>query len=191
VIEGSVIRYDAEGFEIDTCAPNADCAVSSTRFQVRANGLSFWLPQPAYVRVTYQITRFFSCQQALEVSTIPTWGGVRNPYPANNELLLAVVDGGGTFDTSPYKIDRVQLGCRPTTRGCGGPPPDEYALLFLPAAYPEGALRVGMGESRRINLAGPMGTDRWVAQNLRSFQTEYCDDYWNFAWFIVSQPLRL
>jgi hypothetical protein len=184
VLEGSVVRNLTDGFDIDTCGPNADCAASIAHFVVRAPGLSFLLPEGAFVRVTYSITRFRACQQSIEVSTIPSWGGVQNPYQPSNVLLLAVSDGGGTFDSSPYKIDRVALGCRPTTQGCGSVKPDEYALVLTPTAVPERALRVGMGETRRMDLGVADLPFSWVVRNLRSFQSEYCDDYWNFAWFV-------
>jgi hypothetical protein len=188
VLEGRITRRLANGFEIDTCGPNADCDSLLTTVTVSAPGLDFWLPTGALVRVTYQITRFFACQQALEVSTIPTWNGLENPYQPNNALVLAVVDGGGTFSSSPYKVDRVALGCRPMSQGCGGVPPDDYALVFTSTAVPERSMRVGMGQSNTIDFSPGGSVGILTVRNLRSFQTEYCDDYWNFAWFLRYLP---
>jgi hypothetical protein len=189
VLEGRVTRRVANGFEIDSCGPNADCDSLLTNVTVSAPGLDFWLPTGALVRVTYLITRFFACQQALEVSTIPAWNGLMNPYQPNDALMLAVVDGGGTFSSSPYKVDREALGCRPMSQGCGGVAPDEYALMFITTAVPERRIRVAMGQSNTIDLYSD-GSFQGIltARNLRSFQTEYCDDYWNFAWFLRFQP---
>jgi len=184
VLEGRVTRTFAGGFDVDSCAPNADCDSLVTTVTVNASGVGLWPPPSALVRVTYQITRFFACQQALEVSTIPTWNGLENPVQPNNALLLAVVDGGGTFTSSPYKVSRVALGCRSNTQGCGGVPPDEYALVFTPTAAPERAVRVEMGQGRPIELSQAPAGHTWLVRNLRSFQTEYCDDYWNFAWYL-------
>ena len=143
------------------------------------------------MRVTYSITRFHACQQALEVSTIPSWGGLQNPFQPSSALLLAVADGGGTFDGSPYKIDRMALGCRATTQGCGSIKPDEYALLFTSVTSTETTFRVLMGESLRMELGQPDVPNSWIVHNLRSYQTEYCDDYWNFAWFVRYDPPTL
>jgi hypothetical protein len=188
VLEGRVTRRVANGFEVDSCGPNADCDSLLTTVTVSAPGLEFWLPTGALVRVTYQITRFFACQQALEVSTIPTWNGLENPYQPNNALVLAVVDGGGTFSSSPYKVDREALGCRPMTQGCGGVPPDEYALMFTSTTDPQWRMRVRMGVDNTIDVSWGGSPGIWSVRNLRSFQTEYCDDYWNFAWFMRYRP---
>jgi hypothetical protein len=189
VLEGRITRAQLDSFELDTCPPNADCAATFARIEVLAPGLNARMPVGAFVRVTYQITRFFACQQALEVSTIPSWGGVENPYHAKSALLLAISDGGSTFETSPYKIDRVPLGCRPITPGCSSVKPDEYALTFHATVGTGGGIQVGMGESELLDLGQP--AFRYLARNLRSFQTEYCDDYWNFAWFLAYAPPTL
>jgi hypothetical protein len=184
VLEGRITRSLADSFELDTCAPNADCAVTLVRIEVRVPGLNAYLPLGAFVRVTYQITGGYGCGQALEVSAMPTWGGVANPYPHNSALMLAISDGGGTFTSSPYEIDRVALGCRPITPSCSSEKPDEYALVFLPGAGSGGSVQVGMGESKVLDLGQPLLS--YMARNLRSFQTEHCDDYGNFAWVITT-----
>ena len=190
VLEGRITRSSAFGFEIDTCAPNADCEALLTNIRVSAPGLSFWLPAGAFVQVTYQITKFYACQQGLQVITIPSWGGVQSPFQPH-QLLLAVSDGGNTFSSSPYRIERVALGCRSPTQGCGGVPPDEYALVVISTAVPERRVRVGMGESKVIDLSSGPFLGHWTVRNLRSYQTDICDDYWNFAWFVSFQPLLI
>jgi len=200
-LDGVITRIGPTEFEIDTCAPNADCVPSLALFEVEAPGLSLRqvLGEGAFVRVTYLIGRFFACQQSLEVSSIPTWGGVQNPASMMGDtLLLAVSDGGGTFDGSPYTVDRMALGCQPVTQGCGSVTPDEYALVLSPTAEPESAISVGMGQTMQLNNLQPLPSNWpsswarfWTVRNLRSYQTEYCDDYWNFAWYLVWSPPAL
>ncbi len=198
-LNGAIIRIGPTTFEIDTCAPNADCVPSLALFEVEAPGLSLEqaLVSGAFVRVTYLIDRFYACQQSLEVSTIPTWGGVPSPVDEMGDtLLLAVSDGGGTFDGSPYTVDRTALGCQPVTQGCGSVTPDEYELVLSPTAAPESAIRVGMGQTLQLNNLQPPPNNWpsslsrfWMVRNLRSYQTDYCDDYWNFAWYLTwSRP---
>jgi hypothetical protein len=101
--------------------------------------------------VTYLIKRFFACQAALEVTSLSTWNGIPNPSGLGDLLVLAVVDGGATFDGSPYQIDRVALGCHPGTQGCGSIVPDEYALRLTPTAAPATRVEVPMGQSRNVD----------------------------------------
>jgi hypothetical protein len=54
----------------------------------------------------------------------------------------------------------------------------------MPTAAPGRSVIVGMGQTVPIDLLqSPART--WAVRNLRSYQTEYCDDYWNFAWYLA------
>lgn len=184
LLSGALVRVDAGGFDLDTCPPNADCAPSITRFEVEAPGLALELPAGAFVQVSYLISVFYQCQQSLEVSTIPTWGGMDNPAGPSGVLLLGIADGGYTFDDSPYGVERVRLDCTSPTPGCGSVPPGEYALELAPTAAPDRVTQLVMGETASIDLLQTKVPGGWLARNLRSYQTDYCDDYWNFAWWV-------
>ena len=192
VLEGAITRVEANMFEIETCPPTADCPVSLVRFEVEASGLSLSpivFRPGALVRVKYRLWMYYACEQSFEVSAIASWGGVRNPFQPTNALLLAIGDVGSTFEDSPYRIDRQPLGCRPANNSACAP--DEYALVLTPTAAPDSSFRVGMGESKVVDLLQGPVANAWLIRNLRSYQSDICDDYGNFAWYVVYHPPTL
>jgi hypothetical protein len=128
------------------------------------------------------VTRFRACQQSLEITTADATDGSTSPAPAG-QLLLAVVDGGEVLAGAPHAVDRVPLGCS-SEKACGSVAPDEYAFDFKSASGAASPLRVYMGETATWTNGGKPFTVR----NLRSFQTTYCDDYWNWAYTIYADP---
>jgi hypothetical protein len=69
--------------------------------------------------------------------------------------------------------------------GCGGPShPDNYFFVFSSVAFPEKTTRVDMGVFD-IQNSGKFMLD---ARNLRSYQTDLCDDYWNYAYYLAYRP---
>ena len=59
---------------------------------------------------------------------------------------------------------------------CGGKAPIE-------GVGAAGAGGVAMGATEQFVASGRT----FRARNLRSFQTEWCDDYWNWAYWVVEQ----
>jgi hypothetical protein len=188
LLEGIVTTVSGTTFTVDSCAPNADCLPGTlTTFEVSAPGLELALVAKMAVRVEYSFTAIFGCQQSLEVTTLSTWGGLSSGWP-DGALVLAIVDGGTTFNDSPYIVGRVALGCAiDAGRGCGGPVPDEYALAFAPSGALSRATRAYMGQTILTQLEAPPGF-AVIARNLRSYQTTLCDDYWNFAYYLALAP---
>jgi hypothetical protein len=192
VVEGVVTAASATFFTVNSCPPNADCPADTlTTFDIDAPDFQVALEPRFLVRVKYSITRFWACQQSLEVTALQSWGGLRNDaqWPAG-ALVLAIVDGGGPFADSSYTVERQALGCDVDAgRGCGGITPDEYAFVFAPKNAPDQGTVVPMGDTRltAMRLGQP---NEIAARNLRSFQTALCDDYWNFAYWlgVVSIP---
>jgi hypothetical protein len=171
---GRVTASDATSLTValaDTCDGDAACAPRLLRIEAQAPGLDLTAFPREEVQVRASVTRFRACQQALEITTTA------------GRLLLVVVDGAGPFDTgSPYGVERIRLGCS-SEKGCGSVPPDDYALEFTGLTGPP-PLRVHMGETG----PGTNGESSLRVRNLRSFQSEACDDYWNFAYTISPSP---
>jgi hypothetical protein len=107
-------------------------------------------------------------------------------------FLLALVDGGGPLPSSTYTVSRAKLPCEfdagPSCNGSMdvGPQAFSFAVKNGDAARPPVELR--MGETREIDLQPPGALGTVVAHNLRSYQTTICDDYWNYAYYLVGRP---
>jgi hypothetical protein len=191
VLQGAITEVTDTSFTLDSCPPNADCISRLTKFEVHAFDLRLRVDPGSFVRVEYQIGRFFSCQQALEVRSLSEWGGVVGPnVPNNDTLLFAVADGGGPFADSPYTVERFAVPCESDVdagSGCGSVPPGNYAFAFAPKGQPEKTVRLFMGETGIVDLETG-GHGIITARNLRSYQTGACDDYWNFAYYLQWFP---
>jgi hypothetical protein len=183
-VTGKITGGDARSLVMDDCETGQDCIPDGIRIDVDAPDLDLTMIPRVWARVRYRFSHFRACQLSLEITTAnPTDGS--SPADPAGLLLLAVNDGGEALEDSPFTVDRVRLGCH-LAPGCGSPAPDEYAFDFHPTAQGPGAsVRVYMGEMGSWQI----GPRSYKAHNLRSYQTEVCDDYWNFAYTIVSRSL--
>jgi hypothetical protein len=181
-LRGMITGGDASSLVIDTCDGNQSCVPNSVRIEVGAPGLDLTTVPRVRVDVKFQIKFFRACQASLEITTVDPADGSAVSASAG-QLLLAVVDGGLTLPGSPYSVVQAPLGCL-SAKGCGSPAPDVYAFDFSMAGDSASALRVYMGETTPWTSGG----HSYKVRNLRSFQSIACDDYWNFAYYIVAAP---
>jgi hypothetical protein len=199
VWSGLVTSSDATSIVVDTCgdatsivadggltdagATDAGCVATTIRLEAHAPGLDLSSFPHVRVRVRAKVSRFFACQQALEVTTADAADGDAQNAPG--ALLLAVNDGGDTLGGSPYGVAHVSLGCSPAPV-CNGPGTagDEYAFDFSDSADLTHRIRVYMGET----VPWTLGASSYTIRNLRSFQPTDCDDYWNWAYWIYADP---
>lgn len=177
----AVTNVAASLITLDSCPPNADCIPFVEKITVEAPYFTpqNYVPKGAFVRVRAHFHRPWGCSAAVEIRSVSSWGGVPNPAGPGGVLYLAAGDGT-TFTESdaPFAIKPIALGCANGEVGCGGLPPDDYLLRFEPAGG-GASLDVKMASLR--NLTDANGR-RYDIRNLRSFQTGFCDDYWNWAW---------
>jgi hypothetical protein len=192
-VNATIVSTAAESFTVDTCPPNADCAGTIATVSVKAVGLDLprALPIGTQVRIRFSVSRFFACQRELHVTTLESWGGLKNPFGAGDVVLLDVIDGGAPAADAPFALDIQALGCvAKEVTGCGGRAPDDYTFWFTPKTAGAAPVSVHMGETKALPLGGtPLGT--WAVRNLRSFQSEACDDYWNWSyWLAYQSPVK-
>ncbi len=169
----------------DAGAVDAGCVPSVLQIDAVAPGLDLTRFPLVWVRVKAAMSFFRTCQQALEITTADPIDGSTPSGPAG-QLLLAVVDGNGiAFDDSPYKVVHVRLGCTPGPT-CNGSAldADDYAFEFSRPGDTAAPAHVYMGETVTWKTAAA----DFTVQNLRSFQTGNCDDYWNWAYTIYADP---
>lgn len=179
---GQVVKTDKNTFVLDTCPPNADCMAMFTTVSIAATDLELWIPQSAYVSLKYELLPAWgSCTKRITLRNVSTWGGSPNPAGAGDAIFFVGTDGVIEHPDAPFVVDRVPLGCS-AEPGCGGYQPDDYALSFSLKAGEAGTL-VAMGQTVTL-----VNQEPWQVRNLRSYQTPWCDDYWNWAWYAAWVP---
>ena len=186
-VSGWVTEVDGTTFSLDTCAAGTGCSPDVFRFAIDAPDLTVTLPMGRQVTVTWQLSSTLgrACLRALVVNDGLPSEVASGTWPA---LWLAGADS--TIQPSiPLAFSVVQqaLFCNPspsTTHQCGGTsPPDDYALVFTPSSG-EPPLSLATGKTGTLTLTPAPGPQQHLTvRNLRSYQTENCDDYWNWGWW--------
>ncbi len=184
VVDGLVVSASANSFNLDACPPNADCKGTTYTFTVDAPGLTIGLKPGTKVRTRHRIGAVWACTVDLVVTSLPGWGAVASPV--EGALLLAANDGGEPVADAPFLAEHDQLGCHPAPT-CNGikTGADEYQFRFRARNVSADQVVVPMGETRDLVVDEASRALPLRVRNLRSFQTERCDDYWNWAYWIA------
>src|SRR5258708_2670823 len=157
----------ADGGGIDAGASDAGCVQSELRIDAHAPGLDLTRFPRVWVRVRAQVSFFYHCQQLLEITTVDPSDSSPPAGPAG-QLLLAVFDGGSAFADSPYKVDRVQLGCAPGPTCSGGKTDaDTYAFDFKSTSGNRSPTPADTGE----DVSRKNGRSDFSGPHPRPFQT--------------------
>ena len=191
VISGRVTAVVDSELSVDTCQPGADCMPTVYRFAIEAPGLSVTVPLGRKVTVGWWINVGpWSCARALVVSDgASTDAGAATPAP----LWLAGADSLVSPQLPlPFSVAQQELFCNPNPslgQGCGGNvvPPDDYAFQFTPQSA-DPPLSVATGQTGTLVLTvGANAVQHLTVRSLRSYQTQMCDDYGNWAWWAMGR----
>jgi hypothetical protein len=172
-ISGWVSAADATSFAVDTCVSGSGCATETYQFAVEAPALSLALPIGRRVSVSWSIEAYWGCTQSLVVADA-----------ASTALWFAGTDG--LIDPAlpkPFSVATTAVSCSDPSQsdGCGGMLPGDYAFVFTPLS---GAPSLTLATGQTGTLALTVDTvQHLTVNNLRSYQTELCDDYGNWAWW--------
>jgi hypothetical protein len=177
-ISGRVIAADTSSFTIDTCAAGTGCSSESYRFLIETRDLSLGMPVGRQVSVSWALSAPWSCIQSLVVADA-----------ASTAIWFAATDGLVDPEVAkPFSVEARELSCSaPSQRnGCGWIPVDDYAFVFTPLSG-DPPLTLATGQTGTLTL-GLSTSDvnafqHVTVHNLRSYQSERCDDYWNWAWW--------
>ena len=185
-VTGALATVDAQSFQIDLCSPTADCMPMLVTFTTRAPGLDLrTLPKGSYVTAHVKLTHGWGCTSSIVLTSVADWFGVKNPVDGGGHTYFVASDGSLDAAGSPFKVERVALGCKVGAPSCGGGAPDDYRLQFV---APSMSLEVPMGETRFPIVLAPGET--LTVRNLRSYESGACDDSWNWAyWAVRSETL--
>lgn len=182
---GRVTAVSPRELQLDTCLPCTDCASLSSTLSIDSVSLpaldSIFVPD-TLVHLLASADPF-TCAMTLSVRNEPDWCGIPNPIATDTRLYLALGDGALTPDPMPVSVTKVPLGCLPSTSPvCGGPQnADSYELDFKNTDSGQ-VVRVPMGHTATLDADNG---GQWQVRNLRSYQTSYCDDYYNWADWIA------
>ncbi len=182
-LEGVSLNLNDGGFMINTCPKGVTCDLSAVLTLTFASpGLSPSIPDGALVQIDVQTSsNFWTCTQSILVRNLPTWDGFQSPLGAYPVVLVAGVDGTPTFAGAPFGVTAAPLGCYPpdpATMGCV-----ERDELRFDVAAKTGTIPVAQGETATFLLDVGSTTQSLRFRNLRSFQSGWCDDYWDYAWW--------
>jgi len=186
--DARVIESYEGGVTLDACPPNADCLPWIYKLQFAAPYLYNVIPLNAFVRVSVAVDVPWGCAHAVSVVNVPEWGGYPNPVSPDPVLWLAGADGTyAAAPNSPFSVEAQALGCYPNEEpGCGKK--EDYVLWFKSPNTSE-VLDVHMGQEREWVQAGYGGAHVLTVKNLRSYETGWCDDYWNWGYFIYGSGM--
>ena len=186
-IEGVVIKTTPTDLAIDTCPPNADCDVSAV-YNLAADSPGFVMDVPAgtFVQIDVLIDFPWGCANTIMARNLPSWGGLVGPGGDVPSLLFEGSEGASqALDGSPFSLASTALGCHPDAEpGCGKE--DEFRFDVTSAS---GVLPVYQGETKAFDVIEGGALKTLLFRNLKSFETGWCDDYWNWAYWAVPAPL--
>jgi hypothetical protein len=185
-LQGSISGGDEDTFVLDSCPPNADCMPMLSKIYLP--GSYAWIPPGTFVTLQLDVQQPWGCLQRMLIMNLPVWGGEPNPNGGEASMLFAAADGTyETFPESPFGIAAQPLGCYPGAPGCGGETPDDYMLLFFEMNSQDNMVTVPMGNGASWWLSNG---SLWYVQNLRSYASGACDDYWNWSYRITMQGIK-
>lgn len=187
IVEGAVTKASAGSLEIDACGPAADCLPMLHQVKVSSPGLALTVPVGAFVRLHVNVYIPWGCEERIMITNLPVWQGTPNPVVSEPRLWLAGSEGSASLlESAPFWLDKVKLDCGPVEdAGCGQPA--HYVMQFTPAGQPDLAVNVAPGETKSLALPDTPGA---VATNLKSYETGYCDDYWNWGYWIAPSAVK-
>ena len=190
---GKITSVDVAGFTLDLCGTESNCAPLLVKFTIEARGLIIDLKVGVFVTVTAEFFNFYGCHHNLVVTNLATLGGVSNPVDDRAGLALVVTDGYLQPAQDLWKTTARRehcLGGSPImdpkyeelpAAGLMFPLPDNYTLHFAPRSGTGAALDLRM-EQTAVWAPGP-ATTQYRLHNLRSFQLDATDAYWDWAYW--------
>jgi hypothetical protein len=190
-ILGRVSSCSADEVVVDTCEPSTGCQPALYRLSVSAPGLTLAIPVGREVWATWAFTGgvWGSSEQ---VGILDGAGGADTTDGTRAVWLWAVDPSTDGTVAGLFQVETQALLCNPSSgskQASGGFfPPNDYAFRF--SATSGGAqVTLATGQSGTLTVLTSAGQEQHLTvHNLRSYQTEKKDDYWNWAWWAAGRP---
>ncbi len=186
---GTARSVTATSFELE--CTEGDCAAERVAIRFEAPGLDATrsLTEGASVRVTASLNYFFACVTGIAVETNAPAGDAGTS--AEPGLLFSVGEGARPpTNIVTVSFDKIDCSYPWKSKSCGGVGDDEVGIYAMTARAPFLAhpLTVRMGRTAQSAISGSARVFR--ERNLRSYQTDGCDDYWNWAGWVAIEGGR-
>jgi hypothetical protein len=186
-IEGMVTASTSTHLTIDNCPPGDTCDAGAIyELEIAAPSVALGVNPGVLVQIDVSIQYPWGCSNTFMARNLPTWSGLTSPMGDYPYLLFAGADGVmETLGGAPFTLDTVALGCvdAPST-GCGKE--DDFRVEVTSNGQ---VTPVYQGESKLFTVSEAGLTRQMYLQNLRSYETGWCDDYWNWAYYVGIYPL--
>ena len=177
---GTARSVTAKSFELE--CPDGDCSMQPLAVGVDAPGLDLTrsLAERAAVRIIDRAIGSFACTSGIAVeATVPTGDAGTDTEPS---LLFAVGEGASPpTDLVTISFDKIDCPYPWANKSCGAVSDDSVGIYAMTtrADFIEKPLTARMGETAKSAITGSAHVLR--ERNLRSYQSDGCDDYWNYA----------
>jgi hypothetical protein len=189
-LEGSVSGHVIESSDgevvVDACDPGAACEPALFRLSITAPGLGMAIPVGRSVSALWSF-RIGGLSFSEEIAILD--GSGANPADGTHALWLWAADPSqGGEVAGLFKVEKQQLFCNGAGTGThpcssSAPPPDDYAFRFS-AIGGDSQVTLATGRSGSLLATTSLGQQQHLTvHDLRSYQSEKCDDYWNWAWW--------
>ncbi len=182
--------------DINTCSSSNGCTTELVQLDIGTtiSTPDINIPVGTLVAVDYHLGVSFGCGQSVAINQIGPQGRAGDSGALDNGLLLWASDGfipgsvsevvmSAQADAQPnIYVARELDSCGTVTSGCGAIPVADYALKFFQDVYkPDTGVTVRMGYPA---TAWSISGHAVNIVNLRSYQTNICDDYWNWSYWM-------
>ena len=191
-ISGRVTESSAAEVVVDTCDASTGCLPALYRLDAGAPGLALAVPVGRIVSAAWSFGGggWVSGQQ---VAIFDGAGGA-STSDGSRALWLWAEDPSTDGEVAGlFRVEKQELFCNAspgTAHPCGGgaPAPDDYAFRFS-ATSGSAEVTVATGQSRSLLVTTVSGRQQHLTvHDLRSYQSDRCDDYWNWAWWAAGHP---
>lgn len=182
-MQAAVVEAQGSTIVLDTCGPTADCSGPIIhRLVIDSPNFYTYIPAGAFVELRMDLEpAWIGCIHRVTLTNLPSWGGVPNPVPEKRVWLAGSEGYQGSMDGAPFTAEAVPLGCTYPNADCAQH--EDYEWLFTTPSSPEG-VHVPMGQT----MIWSDSSASYQVRNLRSFSSGNCDDYWNWAFWLVYSP---
>jgi len=185
-VEGVVVASTSTTLTIETCPPGTACDPATYELNIQSAGFAMSVFTGAFIQMDVAINYPWGCTSSVVARNLPVFGGQPSPGGGYPSFLFAGSNGiASAPDVAPFTVAAVALGCNTSGQSCGVTVADSYRFDVLGQTL----YSVPQGETYVVTAVDGNNPLDLLFRNLRSYESGWCDDYWNYAWWATTAPL--